>query len=75
VGAEVGPKCDESIVDAELRRDKAKETNRGLTVELDARARKLFALKTHVDNVEAKYSATSCSNTLLRAEEARWVVE
>jgi chromosome segregation ATPase len=28
----------------------------------------MFALKTHTDNVEAKYSATSCSNTTLRAD-------
>lgn len=28
----------------------------------------MFALKTHTDNVEEKYSATSCSNTTLRAD-------
>jgi hypothetical protein len=28
----------------------------------------MFALKTHIDNVEAKYSATSCSNTTLRTD-------
>jgi hypothetical protein len=28
----------------------------------------MFALKTHTDNVKAKYSATSCSNTTLRAD-------
>jgi hypothetical protein len=28
----------------------------------------MFALKTHTDNVEAKYSATSCSNTTLGAD-------
>jgi chromosome segregation ATPase len=61
-------KYDESIVDAELRRDSAKETSRGLTSKLNARALKLFALKAHVDNVEAKYSAKSSSNTLLQAD-------
>jgi len=28
----------------------------------------LFALKAHTDNVEARYSATSCSNIVLRAD-------
>jgi hypothetical protein len=28
----------------------------------------MFTLKTHTDNVEARYSATSCSNTTLRAD-------
>jgi len=47
----------------------------------------LFALKAHTDNVEARYSATSCSNTVLQAdlsavkaqkriaEDARWCAE
>jgi len=35
---------------------------------LDARARKVFTLKIHTDNVEVKYSATLCSNTVLRAD-------
>jgi chromosome segregation ATPase len=60
-------KYDESIVDAELRRNLAEETSRGLTAELDARVRELSTLKAHVDNVEAKYSATSSINTLMRA--------
>ncbi len=61
-------KYDESIIVAELRRDVAEETSRGLTVALDVRARELSELKALFDNVEVKYSATSSSNTLLRAE-------
>jgi len=80
-------KYDELIADAKLRRDAAKETSRGLAAELDVRTREMFALKTHTDSVESRYSATSCSNTVLRAdlsattaqkrvaEEARRVVE
>jgi chromosome segregation ATPase len=80
-------KYDESIAEAELRREAVEETSRGLAAELDARSRKMFALKTHTDGVEARYSATSCSNTVLRAylsaaaaqkrvsEEARRVAE
>jgi hypothetical protein len=51
--------CDESITKAELRQNAA---------ELDARTREVFAVKIHGDNVEAKYAATSCSNTVLRAD-------
>jgi chromosome segregation ATPase len=59
---------DELVADAELRRNAAEETSRGLSAQLDARTREMFALKTHTDNVEVKYSATSCSNTTLRAD-------
>jgi chromosome segregation ATPase len=58
---------DELGADAELRRNEAEETSRGLSAQLDARTREMFALKTHTDNVEAKYSAISCSNTTLQA--------
>jgi hypothetical protein len=51
--------CDESITKAELRQNAA---------ELDARTREVFAVKIHGENVEAKYAATSCSNTVLRAD-------
>jgi len=61
-------KYDESIIVAELRRDVAEETSRGLTIALDARARELSKFKALFDNVEVKYFATSSSNTLLRAE-------
>jgi hypothetical protein len=61
-------KYDKSIVDVELRRDVAEETDRGLIVVLDARARELSEFKALFKNVEVKYSATSSSNTLLRAE-------
>jgi chromosome segregation ATPase len=59
---------DELVADTELRRNAAEETSRGLSAQLDARTREIFALKTHTDNIEAKYSATSCSNTTLRAD-------
>jgi chromosome segregation ATPase len=61
-------KHDELVAGVELRRNVAEETSRGLSAQLDARTRGMFALKTHTDNVEAKYSATSCSNTTLRAD-------
>jgi len=60
--------CDESITKAELRQNAVEETSRRLTAELDARTREVFAVKIHGDNVEAKYAATSCSNTVLRAD-------
>jgi Skp family chaperone for outer membrane proteins len=60
--------CEESVTEAKLRQNAAEETSRGFTAELDARTHEVFALKIHVDNVEAKYVATSCSNTLLRAD-------
>jgi chromosome segregation ATPase len=59
---------DELVADAELRRNAVEETSRGLSAQLDARTCEMFVLKTHTDNVEAKYSATSCSNTTLRAD-------
>jgi hypothetical protein len=59
---------DELVADAELRRNAAKETSWGLSAQLDARTREMFALKAHTDNVEARYSATSCSNTTQRAD-------
>jgi len=59
---------DELVADAELRRNATEETSLGLSAQLDARTREMFPLKTHTDNVEAKYSATSCSNTTLRAD-------
>jgi hypothetical protein len=59
---------DELVADAELKRNAAEETSRGLSAQLDARTREMFALKTHTDNVEAKYLATSCSNTTLQAD-------
>lgn len=59
---------DALIADAELRRDVAEVANHGLSAQLDAQTRELFALKAHTDAVEARYSATSCSNTALRAD-------
>lgn len=59
---------DALIADAELRRDVAEVANHGLSAQLDARTRELFALKAHTDAVEARYSAISCSNTALRAD-------
>jgi hypothetical protein len=59
---------DELVADAELRQNAAEETCRGLSTQLDVRTREMFTLKTHTDNVEAKYSVTSCSNTTLRAD-------
>jgi chromosome segregation ATPase len=61
-------KYDELVADAELRRNAAEETSQGLSVQLEERTREMFALKSHTDNVEARYSATSCSNTTLRAD-------
>jgi len=59
---------DPLIADAELRRNVAEDANQGLSAQLDARTRELFALKVHTDTVQARYSATSCSNTVLRAD-------
>jgi chromosome segregation ATPase len=59
---------DELVADIELRRNVAEETSQGLSAQLDARTREMFAPKTHTDNVETKYLATSCSNTTLRAD-------
>jgi len=44
------------------------QTSRGLATELVVRTREIFALKTHTNSVEARYLATSCSNTVLRAD-------
>lgn len=60
--------CEESVTEAELRQNAAEETSRGLTAEFDPRTHEVFALKIHADNVAAKYAATSCSNTVLRAK-------
>jgi chromosome segregation ATPase len=59
---------DALIADAELRRNVAEAASQGLSAHLDERTPELFALKAHTDNVEARYSATSCSNTVLRAD-------
>jgi hypothetical protein len=59
---------DALIADAELRRNVAEEASQGLSTQLDARTRELFALKVHTDNVEARYLATSCSNIVLQAD-------
>jgi chromosome segregation ATPase len=59
---------DALISDAELRRNVAEVANHGLSAQLDAWTCELFALKAHTDAVEARYSATSCSNIALRAD-------
>jgi hypothetical protein len=61
-------KYDESIAEAMLRREVDEETSRGLATELVVRTREIFALKTHTNSVEARYLATSCSNTVLRTD-------
>lgn len=56
------------LVDAQLKRDVAEETNRWLTAELDARAQQLVDAKAWREDAEVRYSTATTNAPTLQVE-------